>query len=67
MSKIKPTWENQLRDARKLLREQGFAELNRHAQVCVHNRCKCVTGLRFKPRSERSFCCAALVIVRAVQ
>jgi hypothetical protein len=44
-----PTWENQLREARKL----DSKELNRHASVSTSNRHRCMD----------CFCCAALTVL----
>jgi len=57
MSTTEPTWENQIATARALLKEKGFAELERHANVALRNRCNC----------HQCFCCAALAVVRDVQ
>jgi hypothetical protein len=49
-----PTWFNQLRHARLTLRDQGYAELKRHASVSLDNRHYC----------HECFCCACVDILR---
>lgn len=54
---MEPIWENQLRAARQLLREEGITEVQRHARVSLNNRHRC----------RMCFCCACVEVLKEKQ
>lgn len=54
IDRSKPTWDNQIWHAERLLAEKGRKELMRHARVSLDNRHEC----------RECFCCAALHVLR---